>query len=346
MTYTITTQPGDHQFSCEEGETLLDAALRQGLFMPYGCRSGSCGACKAKVLSGTFRYPEPKLNGLNRIDANSGDILLCQAEPCSDMQITAREIERAEDVEVKKLPCRVAGLRKLSHDVMQLLLSLPAYERMQFLPGQYLVFLLNDGRRRAFSIANAPDNDELLELHIRYVRDGDFTHHVFHDLKERDILRIEGPLGNFYLRHQLALPILFVAGGTGFAPIKAMIEQAILEKIQRPMTLYWGVQAKRDLYQLDLIESWIAKSSNFRFIPVLSNPEPEDNWQGRTGFVHEAVLQDIAQIAEYEVYASGPPVMVASAQEQFTEKGLPVEQFFSDPFDFAYDRPKRTRKAM
>jgi CDP-4-dehydro-6-deoxyglucose reductase, E3 len=219
-------------------------------------------------------------------------------------------------------------------------LTLPANERLQYLAGQYLVFLLRDGRRRAFSIANAPEHDERLELHIRYVRDGDFTHYVFNELKVRDILRIEAPLGNFYLRHH-DFPIIFVAGGTGLAPIKAMIEQAIIEQLKRPMLLYWGVQSKRDFYQLDLIESWLKESPYLQFIPVLSEPNAADNWQGRVGWVHEAVLADVPDLAAYEVYASGPPIMVATTQAEFTARGLPVEQFFSDPFEYAYDRPKK-----
>jgi CDP-4-dehydro-6-deoxyglucose reductase len=313
--------------------------------MPYGCRSGSCGACKAKVLQGAFHYEDPNLHGLSKIDSAAGDVLLCQAHARSNMQIAVREIERAEDIEIKKMPCRVAELNQLSHDVMQLWLTLPINERLQFLPGQYIMFLLPDGRRRAFSLANAPQHDERLELHIRYVRDGDFTHFVFHELQQRDILRIEGPFGNFYLRHNNELPILLVAGGTGFAPIKAIIEHALAEGLQRPMQLYWGVQAKRDLYQLALVEQWLQTCPHLSFVPVLSEPLAEDDWQGRTGFVHETVLQDHPNLNGYEVYASGPPAMVAAAQAQFTSNGLPVEHFFSDPFDFAYDRPKKKLKS-
>jgi CDP-4-dehydro-6-deoxyglucose reductase len=227
----------------------------------------------------------------------------------------------------------VQQLERVADDVMIVRLKLPANERLQFLAGQYIDFLLKGGERRSFSMANAPHSDELIELHVRYVAGGSFTEHVFNKMKERDILRLEGPLGSFFLREESAKPIVFVASGTGFAPIKSIIESAFYRKVTRPMVLYWGCRRPKDLYMNALPEKWALEQSGFRYIPVISEALPEDQWSGRTGFVHRAVMQDFPDLSGYQVYACGVPVMVDSAKRDFTTLcGLPEDEFYADSF--------------
>jgi len=218
-----------------------------------------------------------------------------------------------------------------------LYLKLPSNERLQFLAGQYVDILLQDGKRRAFSLANAPHDDEFLQLHVRHVPGGQFTHYVFHEMPEKAILRFEGPLGSFFLHEDNEKPIIFVAGGTGFAPVKGMVEHAFHHGVKRKMIFYWGARSLKDLYLLDMPRQWAREHSNFSFVPVLSDPLPEDGWQGRTGFVHQAVAEDFPDLSGYEVYASGAPQMVEAAHKAFRAQGLPEEEFYSDAFLFSKD---------
>lgn len=287
-------------------------------------------------MEGDILYPNGTPAILTRRELDSGWALFCQAHAASDLSIRVEEIGTGGDIQVRMLPCRVAAKEQLAHDVMRVKLSLPASERLQYLAGQYLDIVLRDGRRRAFSLANPPHDDAHLELHIRRVPGGEFSEHVFEKLREKSLLRIRGPLGSFYLRDEPALPVIFLAGGTGFAPIKSIIEEALSQGVSRPMHLYWGVRARRDLY-LDTPRQWAERHDNVHYVPVLSEPEPEDNWDGRTGFVHEAVLADFPDLAGHQVYASGPPVMVNAARENFFERGLLPEYLYSDAFEFAYE---------
>jgi CDP-4-dehydro-6-deoxyglucose reductase len=331
--YKVTLQPSGHQFEVEEGESILTAALRHGFVLPYGCRNGACGSCKGKILSGSVDYGTYQLKALPDVEKKEGKALFCQAKPLGDVVVEARTVGAAKDIPIKTLPCRVQKMERLADDVMVLYLKLPANERLLFLAGQYIEFLLRDGSRRSFSMANAPHDDELIQLHVRHVAGGQCTDHVFGKMKERDILRFEGPHGTFFLREDSAKPIVFVASGTGFAPIKAVIEHAFYEGIDRPMTLYWGGRRPKDLYMSALAEKWAAEHPNFRYVPVISDVLPDDGWQGRTGFVHLAVMQDFPDLSAYQVYACGVPVMVDSARRDFVQQcGLPEEEFFADSF--------------
>jgi len=338
MPHQVTIQPSGHQFIVEEDETILEAALRQGFSLPYGCRNGACGSCKGKVLSGELDYGTHSATALKDEEKAQGRALFCRARPLTDLTIEAKEIGAARDIVVKTLPCRVEQLEKRADDVMVMKIKLPANERLQFLAGQYIDFQLKDGKTRSYSLANPPHDDALLELHVRHVPGGLFTDTVFSTLKARDILRLKGPLGSFFIREDSDKPMIFIAGGTGFAPIKGMLEHAFAEHTDREMVLYWGVRALKDLYMAELPRQWQAEQPNFSFIPVLSNPQPVDHWQGRTGFVHEAVLADFADLSGYQVYACGAPVMVDSAREAFTRtRGLPEDEFFADAFVYAAD---------
>jgi len=324
----VKVQPSGHEFDVEEGESVLTAALRQHLVLPYGCRNGACGSCKGRIVEGRVDYGVYQKKALTEEEKAQGKALLCQAKPLTELVIEARTIGAARDIPIRMLPCRVQKLEQLADDVMALHLRLPANERLQFLAGQYIEFLLKDGSRRSFSMGNAPHDDELIQLHVRHVAGGQFTDHVFGKMKERDILRLEGPLGTFFLREDSAKPIVFVASGTGFAPIKSIIEHALHKGVARPMVLYWGGRRPKDLYMDALARQWPVE-----YIPVVSDALPEDNWPGRTGFVHRAVMQDFPDLSGHQVYACGVPVMVDAAKRDFTQQcKLPEEEFFADSF--------------
>jgi CDP-4-dehydro-6-deoxyglucose reductase, E3 len=331
---TVSLQPGGQSFQVEEGEAILAAALRQGYVLPYGCKNGACGSCKAKVLGGEIDYGIYQKRVLPDAEKSAGKALLCQAKPLTDVVIEARAVGAVKGLQIKTLPCRVQRLERLADDVMALHLKLPANERLQFLAGQYIEFLLKDGSRRSFSMANPPHHAELVELHVRHVPGGQFTEHVFGKMKERDILRFEGPLGTFFLREDCAKPIVFVASGTGFAPIKAMLEDVFHKGgATRPMVLYWGGRRPKDLYMSELPQRWAAEHGNFGYVPVISDGLPEDTWTGRTGFVHRAVMHDFPDLSGHQVYACGVPVMVDAAKSDFTAVcRLPEEDFFADSF--------------
>ncbi len=338
MGFQISIQPGQHTILAEIGETILDAALRQGLMLPYGCRDGACGACRGKVLSGDIDHGKAQTYTLSEDDRSAGFALFCCASAQSDLSIEAREIRSSQDVPVRTLPARVHSLTRAAPDVMIMELKLPASERLQFFAGQYIEILLKGGKRRAFSLANAPHNDAFLQLHIREVPGGQFTHHVFNTMKERDILRFSGPHGSFFLRETSDKPMLLVAGGTGFAPIKAIAEHAIAEGSSRPMSIYWGGRTRADLYLLQLAERWALEHTHIRFVPALSDSPLTELWSGRTGFVHAAALQDFPDLSGHQVYVCGSPAMITAARRDFVGQcRLPENEFFADSFEFAND---------
>jgi CDP-4-dehydro-6-deoxyglucose reductase, E3 len=334
MAHQVTLQPSGHQFSVAADANILEAALDAGINLPYGCKNGACGTCKGKVLSGEVDLGIAQESALPADERAAGMALFCCAKPQSDLVLEVREVNAARDIPVKTLPCRVQKLERVADDVMVIRLKLPTNERMQFLAGQYIEFLLADGKRRAFSLASPPHADDLLELHVRRIPGGNFTEHVFTRMKEKDILRIEGPLGSFFLREDSAKPIILLAGGTGFAPIKGLIEHALHVGVQRPMQLYWGAKNRTGLYMNALAEQWAAENG-ITYTPVLSEPAADDAWIGRTGLVHEAVLADHPDLSAYQVYACGAPVMCEAALRDFTARGLPRDDFFADVFSYA-----------
>ena len=342
MSYQVTLKTSGKQFTVNQDETILEAALRQNINLPYGCKNGACGSCKGKVVEGQVTHGQHSESAMSCADETGGATLFCCSHPQSDLLIEAREVQGAGDIAIRKVPCRVNAISRHGSDVAILKLQLPASERFQFLAGQYLEFLLKDGQRRAYSIANAPEQEGALELHIRHLPGGLFTDFVFGAkdpaLKEKDILRFEGPLGSFFLREDSKKPIIFVAAGTGFAPIKSIIEQMQAKKIQRPISLYWGGRRPSDLYMNSLCETWAQDLPDFKYIPVISDALPEDTWDGRSGFVHEAVMTDHPNLKDFQVYACGAPVMVNAARQDFSSQcHLPEEEFFADSFTSAAD---------
>lgn len=337
VSFRVHIEPSGNEFDASPGESVLEAALRQGIVLPYGCRNGACRSCKARVLEGEVRYPVGAPKALTALDTAQGDALLCSAHAASDLRIAAEELGGGRDMLPRTLPCRIASKRMLAHDVVGLELMLPAAERLQFFPGQYIDILLRDGRRRAFSLANAPRHDDRLELHVRVVPGGSFSEHVSDHLKERALLRIHGPLGSFYLRRDEDLPAILMAGGTGFAPLKGMVEGALAEGLERELHLYWGVRSRRDLYMDELARTWAGEHPLLTYVPVLSEPDAGDDWQGRTGFVHQAVLEDFADLSGHSLYMSGPPVMVTTGRGAFLARGLDSGRCHSDSFDYAFE---------
>ena len=334
MTFQITVQPSGHEYACEPDDTVLAAAIRAGVGLPYGCKNGACGSCKGKVVAGAIHHKPHQARALSDQEKLQGYVLFCCAVPEGDLVIEAREVGGSGEYPVRKMPTRVTGIRRAAPDVAIVTLQLPANEALAYRAGQYIEFLLKDGKRRSYSIANAPSSlDSPLTLHIRHMPGGLFTDQVFGSMKERDILRFEGPLGTFFLREDSDKPIVMLASGTGFAPVKALVEHMLHLQSARPVTLYWGGRRPGDLYMHALCEQWAATLPHFRYVPVLSDALPEDRWQGRTGFVHAAVMQDLPDLSGYQVYACGAPVMVDAAKRDFSAQcGLPADEFYADAF--------------
>ncbi len=337
MAHKVINRQTGHEFQVEAEETILDAALRQGISLPYGCRGGSCGSCIVTIASGEITYGDRTPLALSDEVIAAGKALACIAKPLTDLVIDVHE-NVAEELEIKTLPARVAELTRLSHDVMLMKLKLPASERLQFYAGQYIEILLKGGKQRAFSLANPPHDDEYLELHIREVPGGLFTHQVFHEMKVKSLLRIRGPLGSFYLREDTHRPIVLIAGGTGFAPVKSIVEHAIKIGLQVPMAIYWGVRSKRDLYLDELPRQWAQAHPQITYTPVLSEPLEEDQWDGATGWVTDVVAEELGQkLPAYDIYMCGPPAMIKAGKERFAAMGLPEDRLYFDSFEYAHD---------
>jgi CDP-4-dehydro-6-deoxyglucose reductase len=341
MSLTVTLKPAERSFTVERDERILAAAIRQGIGLPYGCRDGACGSCKSRLLEGRVIHGAHQSKALSPAEEDAGWILTCCATPVTDCTVEARSVPGAGEFPILKMPSRVLSIERAAPDVALLQMQLPANQNLQYRAGQYVEFILRDGARRSYSMANAPHllgTPPRLELHIRHMPGGKFTDQVFSTLKEKDILRLEGPYGSFFLREESAKPIVLLASGTGFAPIKAVIEHMELKGITRPAVLYWGCRSRADLYLDTWAQAAAARMPNLRYVPVLSEPRADDAWAGRTGFVHEAVMADLPDLSGHQVYACGAPVMVDSARRDFTARcGLPQDEFFADSFTSAAD---------
>jgi len=333
----------DRSFSVAPGEPVLEAALRAGLNLPHSCKGGNCGACRARLLEGAVAYSNGRPLGLSEAEEADGLVLLCQARAQGDLLIETFERVSADEIRIKRLPCRVERAARLSHDVMALYLRLPAAERFDFKPGQYVDLMLSKGRRRSFSIASPPHDSPTLELHVRRAPGGEFTERVFAEGGiERALLTLEGPLGHFYYRDTPAAdpaPILLVGGGTGLAPLMSIMRHVIENGVERAMTLYWGVRTQRDLYAHAALEELARRTPRVRYVPVLS--EPSADWAGLRGYVHEAVLSCAEPLGLGEIYASGPPAMIEAVTREFPRHGADPARLYFDSFDYAPDSPAR-----
>ena len=330
-------EPSGRVLEVKPEESVLEAALRQGVALPYGCRNGACRSCRARILDGAVHYPDGPPKALQPSDRDDGFVFLCAAHLRAGARIEVEEIDADRDIVVRTLLCRLVEKEILAHDVVALRLRLQEGERLRFLAGQYVDVVLRDGRRRAFSLASPPDGESLYELQIRHVPGGEFSGYAFEHLKPRAILRLLGPLGSFYLRKTPPRPAVLMAGGTGFAPIKSIIEDALNDGFAEPMHLYWGARARRDLYHDALARRWAREHGNFHYTPVLSEPTAQCEWRGRTGFVHEAVLGDFPDLSGWGAYLSGPPAMVSAARRTLVAQGLDPTCLHSDSFDYAFE---------
>ncbi len=337
--FQVRIEPSGRAFEVHADETLLAAGIAQGIAMPYGCKDGACGSCKCKKLSGSVTHTPHQSKALSDDEAAQGFVLTCCAIAHSDVVLESRQVTAENAFAIKKMPARVTSLSRVSDDVMVLKLQLPASEGFSFHAGQYIEFMLPDNVRRSYSMANAPHLvHEGMELHIRHMPGGKFTDQVFGTMKARDILRLEGPYGSFYLREDSDKPIILLASGTGFAPVKALIEHMQFAGIARPATLYWGGRRPSDLYMNDWVQAQLEVMPNLTYVPVVSDALPEDGWSGRTGFVHRAVLEDFPKLSGYQVYACGAPIVVESAQRDYAAAGLPAEAFYADSFTSEADK--------
>jgi NAD(P)H-flavin reductase/ferredoxin len=333
--FLLTIRPGDATVAARPGETILEAGLRAGIALPFECRSGGCGVCKCAVLQGKVDQGVHQERALTEDERRAGKVLMCCATPLSDLDLECENIGATSDIPIRTFMARVQKLERFTDDVMRVMLKPLDPEPIRFHAGQYINIVLEDRERRAFSFATAPHEAELIELHVKLIPGGAFTTYVFNAMKEGDMLRCEGPIGSFYLREDTDRPIIFVAGSTGFAPVKSMVEYAFHAGLKRPMHLYWGVKSPGDFYMKALAEHWAGEHDNFKFIPVVSEPVPEDHWQGRTGSVHEAILQDFPNMTGCEVYACGSVGMVETVHSAFLQKGMAEDRCFSDAFNFA-----------
>jgi len=359
----VRIEPHARALRVAAAQPVLEAALAAGLNLPHSCKSGHCGSCRARLVSGEIRYPNGRPLGLTAEEESTGQVLLCQARALTDLVVQARLIASVADVEIKTLPARIARLTPLAPDVMQVMLRLPVVERLHFHAGQYLDVLLDGGRRRSFSIASPPHDSELLELHVRRVAGGGFTERLFGAsrgagqaspagasqalppsasgpdaarLAVGSLLRIEGPVGQFSYREGTG-PVLMIAGGTGFAPLKSMLRHALETGVRRDIHLYWGARHARDVYEESLVLDWVQRHPRLKFTAVLSEATAAEAAHTRVGFVHEAVLADYPDLTAFEVYAAGPPAMIEAIRASFAQHGLPPERLYFDSFDYAPD---------
>ena len=344
LSFNVSVLPSNRSFTVAADEPILTAGIRQGVALPYGCKDGACGSCKCKMLAGQVIHNKHQSKALSPEEEAKGYILTCCAKPQSDIVLESRQVTSADAFPIKRMPSRVISLEKKSHDVMVIKLQLPASDTLQYKAGQYIEFILRDGARRSYSMATAPhiaSDSKTLELHLRHMPGGKFTDHVFGEMKEKEIQRIEGPFGSFYLREDSEKPMILLASGTGFAPIKAIIQHMQHQGTKRPMVLYWGGRRPADLYMPDWVLAHVAAMPNLRYVPVVSNALPEDAWTGRTGFVHQAVMADFPDLSAHQVYACGAPIVVDSAQADFVELcKLPEDEFYADSFITEADKAK------
>ncbi|HSN22101.1 MAG TPA: cytochrome b N-terminal domain-containing protein [Usitatibacter sp.] len=335
--FAISVHPDERIVVARRGETILEAGLREGLPMPFECRNGGCGKCKGLVLEGEVMLEPYQESALTTEERAVGKVLFCCAEPLGDIEILYEPAAGAKPAPVHQYRARIGALDRLAPDVMRVTLDVDEGGKLRWHAGQYINVILEDGAKRSFSFATRPGTAgaNRFELHVRLIPGGRFTTWLFEKAKAGDFLHFEGPLGAFHLREDGVKPILFVAGSTGFAPVKSMLEHAFATGVKRQMVLYWGVRRRADLYAAELAAGWAREHPNFKFVPVLSEPQPSDDWRGRTGLVHEAILADYPDLSGHQVYACGSVAMVEAVAPAFTAHGLSADDCFSDAFHLA-----------
>jgi NAD(P)H-flavin reductase/ferredoxin len=331
VSFKIQIQGSDEAFDCASSENLLDAAMRQGIEMPYSCRKGVCGNCKGRVVHGELvlgTQGGSHETGVNQPDEH----LFCRAQPASDLSIDPTSWHRVDPNARKIVQAKLFKKIQLASDVTQLQLRFSAGVRVKFKAGQYLQLLLPDGQRRSYSMANAPHESDSVQLHIRNLPRGYFSDTMLKNIQIGDLLKVELPHGDFWLREDSERPLLMVAGGTGFAPIKSILDHIIRQKLQRKVHLYWGAREQEGIYANDLLARWSQQSPSWVIHPVLSELPDGSIWKGRLGFVHEAVQADFENLNDWDVYACGGMPMVTALRGVCKQLGLPDANFYSDVF--------------
>ncbi|MFD2641553.1 CDP-6-deoxy-delta-3,4-glucoseen reductase [Pseudomonas japonica] len=332
MSFQMRIEPVGLSCPVSPEQSVLDAALADGLMLKHSCRTGTCGSCKGRLLSGQVDHADSPLEVLSEAERAQGLALFCCARARSDLVIEAPEVTELRGISIQQMGVRVAAIDKVSHDVAVLRLMLAPGSTFSYFPGQYVQVLLKDGSRRSYSMATAAAREQQLELHIRHMPGGVFSGHVFNALQPKAILRMEGPFGSFFLRQGEA-PMVFLASGTGFAPIQALLEQLREQGNRRPVYLYWGGRRREDLYRHEQLLAWEAELAWLRYTPVLSEPGESCDWQGATGFVHRQVMEDFHSLKGFEVYACGAPIVVESARREYVaQRGLAEVDFHADAF--------------
>jgi CDP-4-dehydro-6-deoxyglucose reductase len=343
VSFEVLIQPSGSKFTVQEGTSILKAGHDANIPLPYSCRAGACRTCRGRILEGRIDHGHVHPTYLPIEEREQGYALLCQAQPLSDLVVEVQELDIMGSIRSRVCPGRVMEMRHVTSDVMILRIKLPMNEDVQFLAGQFVEFVLANGERRAYSIASAPQIGGVVnvELHVRHTPGGLFTDYVFDGMQVHDLVRLELPLGTFFLRENSDKPLVLLASGTGFAPFKSILDYVQQKKLNRPMTLYWGGRTRADLYEMDWVERYAAANEGFRFIPVVSDATPACGWTGRVGFVHRAVIEDFPDLSKHQVYACGAPIVVESAKRDFAAHcGLPLQEFFADSFLDAGDRAR------
>ena len=341
MPFVVTVQPSGRTFECDPDEPVLTAAIRAGVGLPYGCKDGACGSCKCKLVAGDITLGAHQSTALSAAEEAAGFTLACQTRLKSDITLESRVVAGLGEFPIRKLPSRVNTIEQVAPDVKVLKLQLPAGDPLRYHAGQYMEVILRDGMRRSYSMGNAPHNGPGVEFHIRHMPGGKFTDHVFGPMKEREVLRMEGPFGAFFLREDSDKPMILLASGTGFAPIKALIEHMQFKRITRPAVLYWGGRRPHDLYMDAWVRARVAEMPTLTYVPVISDALPEDGWRGRDGFVHRAVMADFADMSGHQVYACGAPIVIDSARAEFSARcKLPADEFYADSFVTEADKAR------
>lgn len=333
MNYKIHIKPSGHTFAVKPGETVLAAALRQNYHFPHSCRNGMCGACKGQLIDGKVEYGDKAIYALTEKERESGLALFCSAKPLSDLIVYIEGVDGPEPVSVQTLTCLVSNYKQLTPTTWQIFLQ-PQEAKPQYQAGQYLEILHRDGSPKPFSIANAPNEQGSIELHVRHTPKNQYTAELIAEIQQQRPLRIKLPFGHCIYPKEPNVKTILLAGGTGFAPMKAILEVALNTELTQPIYLYWGARTLPELYWHEQLLAWAKQYPLFQYHPVLSDVTPSTDWQGKTGLVHEVVVADHPDLSEFQVYASGPPEMVYAALRLFQAHGLPKTYMYSDIFDY------------
>lgn len=334
MAYRVQLAETGQSFEIEADETVLAAALRADVALAHDCQLGGCGTCRVRLIDGTVHYAEPPL-ALTPEEESEGYALACQAVPTSDLVISPARAE-VDMPPAARHAAVVRAMRPLSPLVTHLALEIPALDTLDYRPGQHLNVLMPDGSTRSFSMASKPQGNHV-DFHIRRIESGRFTDLGLSQLKTGDTLDVEMPLGSFHYRAQDYRPLLMVATGTGLAPFKAMLEAQMDDPDCPPVSLYWGARTIGDIYLHDQIRTWGERLYEFNYVPVLSRADAD--WDGRRGYVQDAVTADLDDLSEHAIYLCGSPEMIFSAKQAFIARGASLEHIYTEGFTMQQAQP-------